>query len=440
MRLSGALRICGATILAGASLFAAAPVSAADQVRNDQWANSYFGLERVWSVSRGAGVTVAVIDTGVDASHPDLAGSVLAGYDPSGQGLSTKPTEAHGTKMASLIAGHGHGPDGVVGLAPDAKILPVYKDGAGGTDAVPKGIRWAVDQGAKVVNISLGGPGAPGSDPALTEAVGYAVKHDALVVGPTGNSGLGSVESPANEPGVLAVGAIDRNGRIWPQSNYGPQTLISAPGVRIVSAGACAGSRYCIGDGTSDATAYVSGAAALVRAKYPKLTAGQVAERLVESAKPPAAPKGGKLPDPHYGYGILSPYDALTKDIPAGPEQGPLATTADAPTGRTPADSGPSPAGAGPAAAGEIGDPSKSAPGVGVLLAVGGGCAVLLVVIVLVVARSRRRPAPGFAPPPYAPAPGRPPGPHPQYGPPAPPAPHWQHPGQPHQPYRSGHQ
>ncbi|KDN85194.1 putative M08 family peptidase [Kitasatospora cheerisanensis KCTC 2395] len=414
------LRICGAMILAGATLFTGAPPSAADQVRNDQWANSYFGLEKVRSIGRGAGVTVAVIDTGVDASHQDLAGSVLEGYDPSGQGLSTKPTEAHGTKMASLIAGHGHGTDGVLGLAPDAKILPIYKDGAGGADAVPKGIRWAVDHGAKVVNISLGSPDAAGSDPALTDAVAYAVQHDVLIVGPTGNSGLGSVESPANEPGVLAVGAIDRTGRIWAQSNYGAQTLISAPGVRIVSAGACAGSQYCIGDGTSDATAYVSGTAALVRAKYPKLTAGQVAERLVKSAKAPAALKGGKLPDPHYGYGILSPYDALTKDIPAGPAQGPLAAVAD-PT--TPPDTDPA-----QAALPLQQHPSGPAPAL--ILAVAGGAVILLLVVtVLVMARSRRRAAPAVPPP------GWPPVQQPRYGPPGP---YGQQPGHPQQHWHGG--
>ncbi len=435
MTLTKALRVLGATTVAGALLFSAAPVASADQVRDAQWANSYFDLEKVGSVSKGDGVVVGLIDTGVDATHPDLTGSVLKGYDTSGTGQNERPTDPHGTSMAGLIVGHGHGSDaGVVGLAPGAKVLPVYKNSASGGDAVPEGIRWAVDHNAKVINISGGSYDQPKSNAKMTEAVAYAAQHDVLIVAAAGNDGRNTVGNPANEPGVLAVGAVDKNGSSWAKSNYGPQVMISAPGAQVVSTGACEGAQYCMGDGTSGAAAYVSAAAALVRAKFPKLTAGQVANRLVKSAKS----KGGKVPDPHYGYGILSPYDALTMDIPAGSAQGPLAGTSGAGTNASPstgATTGGDSDGSGalPQAPGAMKDSSNSGLGVGVLLAIGAVVVLLVVIVVIVAVRSRRRSGPGPVPmqgqPPYGAPQGWGPGQQP-YGNQAPP------PGYPPQPYQ----
>ncbi|WP_371497309.1 S8 family serine peptidase [Kitasatospora sp. NBC_00374] len=321
-----ARRSAGAVLLAGTALVAGAPVATADDLRDEQWANEYFKVDQVWQVTRGEGVTVAVIDSGVDAGHPDLTGQVLPGYDPGGKGLNTKPADPHGTSMASLIAGHGHGAGGgagVVGLAPGARILPIYKDDARGYDAVPDGIRWAVDHGAKVINISLGGK--DGASRALSQAVAYAVRKDVLIVAAAGNEGEARVMSPADSPGVLAVSAVDRRLDVWAESSFGPQIMLAAPGVGIVAAGSCDEQQYCVGEGTSDATAYVSGAAALVRAKYPDLTAGQVAARLVASALVTPGLQGAHLPDQRYGYGILRPYEALTQTIPPGPAEGPLA-------------------------------------------------------------------------------------------------------------------
>ncbi len=196
-----------------------APPASADQVRDGQWANSYFGLDKVWSVSKGAGVTVAVIDTGIKADHPDLTGSLLPGYDPGGQGREIKPTSEHGTGMASLIAGHGHGNgEGVVGLAPGVKILPVFH-GDGGS--MPKGIEWAVDHGAKVINISEVTDTA--EQDSFTEAVAYALQHKVLIVGGAGNDG-GRVLPPANVPGVLAVGAVGKDQKVWPSRTPAPNS------------------------------------------------------------------------------------------------------------------------------------------------------------------------------------------------------------------------
>ncbi|MFJ1755219.1 S8 family serine peptidase [Kitasatospora sp. NPDC088134] len=409
MSKNGAVRSWAAMALAGALFFAATPTASADQVRDGQWAIPAFDLEKTWSVSKGDGVIVAVIDSGVDASHPDLAGSVLDGYDPGGQGLNTRPTDDHGTSMAGIIAAHGHGSgDGVIGLAPAAKILPVYMGKSDNTSAVPEGIRWAVDHGAKVINLSVGTDSRPGARPALTEAVAYAAKHDVLLVAASGNESLKTVGSPGNEPGVLAVSAVDKNGTVWGRSNSGPEVGIAAPGADIVIA--CANGKYCIGDGTSEATAFVSGTAALLRAKYPSLTAGQIANRLVKSAQTPASLKGAKLPDARYGYGIVSPYDALTKEIPTGPAQGPLggaaaATPKSSPTAGANGAGGTTPASDLPDlhAVPDTGS-ADSGVNVGLVAAVGGGLVLLVVAIVVLAVRSRRRPGP--------PPPGQP-----QYGP-----------------------
>ncbi|MER8185438.1 S8 family serine peptidase [Kitasatospora sp. NPDC094015] len=376
--------LLGTVVLASAALFTAAPVAVADDLRDEQWANGFFKVDQVWQVTRGEGVIVAVIDSGVKADHPDLTGQVLPGYDPAGKGLNTSPTDPHGTSMASLIAGHGHGPgnaSGVVGLAPGVKILPVYKDDARGYDAVPEGIRWAVDHGAKVINISLGGK--DGASHALSQAVAYAAKKDVLIVAAAGNEGEARVLSPADSPGVLAVSAVDQRLDVWAESSFGPQIMLAAPGVGIVAAGSCDEQQYCVCEGTSDATAYVSAAAALVRAEYPNLTAGQVADRLVRSALVTPGLEGAHLPDQRYGYGVLRPYEALTQEIPAGPVQGPLA--------RPLAD--PDPTADRPATTGASATGDSSAGGAGVL--------VLLLLIAFPIAtvalnRHNRRTAPRF--------------------------------------------
>ncbi|MFD5402698.1 S8 family serine peptidase [Streptomyces griseorubiginosus] len=321
----------GAMALTGALILAAAPAASADQTRRDQWALDALQAESVWKISKGKGVTVAVIDGGVNSEHIDLKNNVLKGKDfvdgdddASPEATEDKPT--HGTQMAALIAGHGHGAgaaDGVMGLAPEAKILPIRADLAGFADE----IRYAVDHGASVVNISMdirdqySERGGSAED---LEAIAYALKHDVLIVAGTGNDGKRRVGFPAMAPGVLAVGGVDQNGTVWQDSNYGPEVLLTAPATRIVSAG-WPGNNLQIGDGTSDSTAFVSAAAALLRSKFPDLTAGQVANRLVKTAVLPDSAKSISLPDEKYGYGEIRPLAALTEEIPAGSKYGPLA-------------------------------------------------------------------------------------------------------------------
>lgn len=288
-----------ATALTGALILAMAPAASADQTRQAQWALQTLQAESAWKISKGEGVTVAVIDTGVNAEHADLKGNVLKGKDFDGDDdaspVSSEEDPSHGTEMAAVIAGHGHGSgasDGVMGLAPEAKILPIRDDTERDYSFADE-IRYAVDQGASVINIS----GYTTQDgPADREAIAYAMERDVLVVAGSGNQNKEPlIQYPAKYPGVLAVGGVTQDGTVWEGSNSGPEVLLAAPATRIVSAG-WPGNKLRISDGTSNATAYVSAAAALLRSKFPKLTAGQVANRLVKTAVLPESAKGLPFP------------------------------------------------------------------------------------------------------------------------------------------------
>ncbi|MEZ0066549.1 type VII secretion-associated serine protease mycosin [Streptacidiphilus sp. MAP12-20] len=316
------------TLATGLTIILVIPASypSGDNVRNAEWPLTLFHVaSRVWPHSRGDGVLVAVLDSGVRATHQDLTGQLIPGRDFSvgGRGWIDHDSMGHGSAMASLIAAHGHGPgnhEGISGLAPGAHIMPLAID-LGSTAEISKeeatAINYAVDHGARVINMSFSGPSR---EPKEIDAVTYAESHDVVLVASCGNGGSRNVEWPAAYPGVVSVGAVDVNGNVWPQSNYGPQLTLTAPGVNIVAAGANSDTEYRLSDGTSDAAAYVSAEAALVRAAFPKLTAGQVVNRMVKSAVNPT----GKVHDDHYGYGIIRPDAALTFDIPAGPATGPL--------------------------------------------------------------------------------------------------------------------
>ncbi|MEV8096855.1 type VII secretion-associated serine protease mycosin [Kitasatospora sp. NPDC085879] len=325
----------GMAVLAAGALvwgISAAPASA-DSIREGQWAlRNYHVTTDVWPISQGDGVTVAVIDTGV-ADHQDLAGQVLPGADFSGEGVDYKTDKVgHGTGMASLIAGRGHGDQaGIIGLAPKAKILPIrigtfdVDSGTAGSGDFAKSLRYAVDNGAKVVNMSFVGSGS--SDLEMREAVNYAAQKDVVMVGAAGNFGADRpVIYPAAFPGVVAVTAVDQQGNIWSKANNGPEVTLAAPGIDIYSATAKSSSSYGKGNGTSGAAAYVSAIAALVRAKYPDLSAGQVINRMIKSAVAP--PDKSPVPNNKYGYGIASAKGALAPNpaVDNGPKENPLLT------------------------------------------------------------------------------------------------------------------
>ncbi|MGW1162105.1 type VII secretion-associated serine protease mycosin [Streptomyces sp. NPDC002519] len=303
-------------------------------MRNDQWPLRALDAEAVWKLATGKGVIVAVIDDGVDASHPDLKGNVLPGKDFIDGDSDASPAagDSHGTSMASDIAGHGHGAngaDGVKGLAPQAKILPLRDDGAH-TGGLAPSIRYAVDHGASVINISAESPATSGGEP---QAIQYALQHNVLVVAASGNDGKSGTEAigyPASYPGVVNVGAVKESNEIWEKSNSGANLLLTAPGQHVVSASTDSDG-YGMASGTSDSTAYVSAACALLREEFPNLTAGQIVNRLTKTAGLPASAKGLKLPDEKYGYGYIRPLAALQENIPVGPKNGPLTMPASDP-------------------------------------------------------------------------------------------------------------
>ncbi|MFE0193865.1 S8 family serine peptidase [Streptomyces sp. NPDC058989] len=438
MSFTRTLRAVGSAVVAGALLFGSAPAASADQIRNDQWPLKAFDAESVWKVSTGKGVTVAVIDDPVNGDHPDLKGNVLPGRDiESGGSANHENQDNHGTSMASIIAGHGHGAgnsDGVKGLAPDAKILPV---GLPSEDEIPdlnsdnlaKAVNYAVDNGASVINMSFGQATLSEKD---KQALTNAVKKDVVLVVATGNEGVGRLDQLTSFPGVVAVGAVDKAGQMWEDSNYGPETMLTAPGKLIRSAGA--NKPYVLANGTSDSAAYVSGAAALLRAKYPDLTAGQIANRLVKTAGLPPGKEGMKLPDPRYGYGFIKPYSALTKDIPAGSKNGPLKTPKTEPSAGT---GGATVAGSSGGGNEPASGQKESGLGVGAIVGIAVGVLVVVGIIVLVVVRQKKNdrngpPPGGFGGPGGgAGLPPQPGGPYQQQGAYQQPGPYQQQPGAP---------
>ncbi|MEV0256074.1 type VII secretion-associated serine protease mycosin [Streptomyces sp. NPDC050732] len=328
-------------VMAAAALVLAptATAYADDGIRAQQWALDAMHTNQAWQISKGNGITVAVLDTGIDAEHPDLAGSVLEGKDMVGFGArrGDRPWARHGTAMAGIIAGHGHGAggrDGVLGIAPEAKILPVrviLEDGdparkkARNTrgNALAEGIRWAADHGADVINLSLGDDSKSAHpEPAEDAAVQYALKKGVAVVASAGNGGERGdhISYPAAYPGVIAATAVDENGARASFSTRRWYATVAAPGDDIVIADP--DRKYYEGWGTSAASAFVSGAVALIRAAHPGLRPAQIKELLEDTARD--APPGGR--DDSRGFGLIDPAAALARAGRLKPEKPRTAT------------------------------------------------------------------------------------------------------------------
>ncbi|MFI9238249.1 type VII secretion-associated serine protease mycosin [Streptomyces sp. NPDC053079] len=280
--------------------------------------------EEMWQTSTGAGMTIAVVDSGVDPELGDLQGQVLPGEDFSGiEGGAHSDYDGHGTSMAVLIAGTGksNGGAGSYGLAPGVKILPlrVINSHAPATrvlpgDSVSSAIRYAADSDAKIINISMGGP-AESSQQA--EAVDYAISKGKLIFAAVGNSGHkeNRIEFPAAYPGVVGVAAVDQNIKATEESQRGAQVDLAAPGANMVST--CkGGTGLCRGHGTSDATALASASAALIWSAHPDWTANQVLRVLINTA---GGPKSGEKRSDTIGYGVVRPRIALQNAGDPGP-------------------------------------------------------------------------------------------------------------------------
>ncbi|MEU2115047.1 type VII secretion-associated serine protease mycosin [Streptomyces sp. NPDC016459] len=386
---------------------ASVPAHAAG-VRDRQWHLDAMGAEEIWQLSTGKGVTVAVIDSGVEDTHPDLRGQVLDGKDlaPEAEGDEHTDVEGHGTGMAGVIAGTGkaNGGAGAFGLAPGVKILPVRlpapDQDRSSADAdkqfnklAPEAIRFAVDAGAKVINISQG---ARSGSQELTDAVKYALDKGALVFASVGNTGdKGNVvEYPGATPGVVGVGASDNKGKRVPMSQHGDQVDIVAPGKDIVAA--CDDGGVCKSTGTSDATALASAAAALLWSKHPDWTNNQVLKVMLNTI---AKPSGGEKRSDFVGYGAIRPLRTLKTPGDPGPaDVRPIDDLTEAATATPSGPANPPSADPGPV------DPSSAAPApapgsvasdeggdTGLWIGLGIGAAVLIGAAVAVsVLRSRR--------------------------------------------------
>ncbi|MFD3803192.1 type VII secretion-associated serine protease mycosin [Streptomyces sp. NPDC058619] len=320
MRMRKATSALVGLLLAGV----AATPAHADTIRSQQWHLDAMKADEMWKISTGKGITVAVIDTGVDRI-PELEGQVLPGaVFPVGDAEGDKNNDyyGHGTGMAAMIAGTGKHPsgDGAYGLAPGAKILPIrvpnMLEGAS-TPSIVEAIRYAADSDAKVINISMGLPGKPEQDQARAAAVKYALSKGKLIFAAVGNSGdtTNEVAYPAATPGVVGISAVDANGMPTKESQNGPQIDMAAPGIDIVSA--CKGKTgLCKTHGTSDATALASASAALLWAAHPDWTNNQVLRVLLNTA---GKPTDGAERNDYVGYGVVRPRIALPTPGDPGP-------------------------------------------------------------------------------------------------------------------------
>ncbi len=320
-RRAGGLKAAVAILLGSFLVLTVAAPAAADSIRDQQYWLADYGFTAAWQFTQGEGVTVAVIDTGVDGSIKDLAGAVVGGTDVSGIGSpdGQKPIGSnpdHGTLVASMLAGRGSGAgnaSGIIGVAPKASILAIsvaFGDAAAeinSDDQIAKAVRWAVDNGADVINMSLTRNSLQWPE-SWDDAFLYAFEHDVVVVAAAGNRAGGTTEvgAPATIPGVLTVAGVDRNGEAsFDASSQGMTIAVSAPSEDLV--GAAPGNRYFVWDGTSGAAPLVSGLVALVRSEYPELDAANVINRVISTA----IPVGDSKHSPIYGFGLIDAYAAL---------------------------------------------------------------------------------------------------------------------------------
>lgn len=307
-----ATRAALATLVVTATTLLPAAPARADRIRTDQWHLRYLKVAEAHKITRGEGVTVAVPDTGVDP-HPDLRDNLLPGTDiiAGGSGDGKRDRNGHGTGMAGLIAAHGRGGNaGALGIAPEAKVLPITSSSSnnqGDVEDLAIGVEYAISHGADIISISSGG----GSSVGLQKAVEAALQANVIVIAAAGNWPEDfSVGYPARHPGVIAVGGTDRAGKHAAVSVTGPEIDVVAPATDIYSTSI--NGKYRKGTGTSDSTAIVAGAAALIRSKYPYLPVEEVAHRLTATA----IDKGTPGRDDEYGYGVIDLVAALTADVP----------------------------------------------------------------------------------------------------------------------------
>ncbi|GIG64200.1 S8 family peptidase [Phytomonospora endophytica] len=297
----------------------------ADSVRDSEWMVEALRLPEAHQIATGEGVTVGIVDTGVDSTHPDLTGVVVAGKDswsPAGDGQTD--ATGHGTAMASLVAGHGHGADGgdgVLGVAPGAKVISygAWREGDEQYDnaELEKGIRWVLDNGADVILLAYGnGNSTPGEQALVEEALAMGIP----VLTPTGNTEEGQlgVGFPGMYPDVMLVTCSNRENNYSKIGLPSPEVDFAAPCEDVVSASN--DHSYNSISGPSKAAAVAAGMYALIRSRWPDISLADMHRKILLTA----ADTGSPGPDSEGGYGVLRPLDALTAAVePADPANPP---------------------------------------------------------------------------------------------------------------------
>jgi subtilisin family serine protease len=398
LALSGALAL--AVVGSGTAL-----ASAQNPIAAKEWALNTLNVSTVRQQysAHGAGVTVAVIDSGVDPSQPDLQGRLVDGVnlsDPNNptSDFSDTSSESHGTSIATVIAGFPHKDSsgisvGMIGLADEAKIMPikVVSDTNASDPSIIAGIEYAVSHGAQVINISLGGAAG---DTSVNSAINAALAHGVVVVVAAGNDAkTGNAPNDlATVPGVLDVGGVDSNGQKYSSSHYGSDVNIAAP-ANDIEAG-LTGGQYGEVSGTSQATPWVSGEAALLIAAHPSWTSGQVVAAIVDNTVQSAGgqTKAGQRVDDNVGYGLIDPVAALGASEPsstANPLGGPAITSSPGASVAASASAGASATGAatGGATGTTAGKSSSKAPlYIGIAVAV----VVVLALLIFLLTRGNR--------------------------------------------------
>ncbi|CAM3517901.1 S8 family serine peptidase [Stackebrandtia soli] len=317
------------TLLSGVAVaFAAAVpgVAFGDEVREDAWWFDELGVADAHEITRGYGVTIGVLDSGVDATHPDLEGSIDAGWSPwPGGEDGLNDTIGHGTAMASLLVGHGHGDgnaDGILGIAPEARIISAgiapnglvteFGESTFSDDDLREGALWLADNGADVILTAIGGSFSNEAEAVFDE---IANERNIPIIASVGNKSNGDVivAEPAAWDFVVGVSGSGPNATPWDGSVTGAGVAIAAPGSEMDLAWLDHG--YHRGDGgTSAASAIVAGVVALMKAQWPDMGRKEMIWRLVASAD-----EDGDGADAEFGYGIVDPVAALTAEVPPMP-------------------------------------------------------------------------------------------------------------------------
>lgn len=286
-----------------------------DQLYNEyQWNLPTIDTEKGWDISRGAKeVVIAVIDTGVDLDHPEFKGKLVEGYNFINPEKKPYDDVGHGTHVAGIIGASTNNGEGIAGVTWYNKIMPIKvldSSGTGSTYDVAQGIIWATDNGADIINLSLGNYA---DAQFLHDAVKYAYERDVVLVAATGNDFTAEPGYPAAYPEVIAVGATDENGKLAPFSNYGNYVDVTAPGVNIPST--YPKNQYAALSGTSMAGPHVAGLIGLIRAYNPEVTNAEMKDLIRKTAMD----LGNPGYDPYYGAGQINIVAALQRSGPTPP-------------------------------------------------------------------------------------------------------------------------